>query len=280
MAWHPRSSTTDVGGVRAHYVRAGDPRRDKLVLLHGLLVSSWAWRFNLDALAGDWDVIAPCQRGFGWSGRPRGVVSVGLLGRFVLDLLDQLDVERFALVGNSLGGAVALWIARHAPQRVTRVVLVNPLAIAGSMPPVPRLVSSVALAPLYRVAVQPRVARFGLQLLAYHHLEVGADYMAGFRAPFEQRRSVRSAMATIRCLGDAGREIEAALPHIDQPTLVVWGLRDRILRRRAGPRIIAAMPDARLVTFDDAGHCTHEEHPERFNRLVRAFLSQHPKGDG
>ncbi|MGM0577247.1 MAG: alpha/beta fold hydrolase [Myxococcota bacterium] len=272
--WHPRSRWTAVDGALAHYVRTGPPGDDApaLVLVHGFLVSSFSWRFNLEPLSRDFDVIAPCQKGFGWSERPHGGYDLESLGRFVLGVLDRLEVERAHLCGNSLGGAIALWIARNAPERVHRLVLVNSLAVASSLPRVPTLLKAPWMAPFYRPFVRPTLARLGLQTLAYRRLRVDSRYMEGFRPPFESRHAVPTALAVARKLEAMVEEVEGFLPEIPHHTLVAWGTKDLLLSARAAPEIVRRMPDARLVTFPHAGHCPHEEEPERFNRMVRAFL--------
>lgn len=272
--WHPASRFADVDGVEAHYVRLGPPESaaGTVVLLHGFLVSSFAWRRNLEPLARRYDVIAPCQKGFGWSGNPPGDYGLASLGRFVLGLLDRLEVEKAHLVGNSYGGAVSLWLAAHAPERFDRLVLVNPYALPGSLASHPRAALLDAFAPLYRFAVTPTVARLGLQLLAYRGLLVDGDYLAGFGAPFERERAVHTALAVARGFDDAARELEALLPEIAHPTLVVWGTADLLLKPWAGPRLAKALPNARLVTLPGLGHCAHEEDPERFHDLAFGFL--------
>ncbi len=273
MSWHPASHLVDVGGVQAHYVRPSSREgAPPLLLLHGFLVSSWAWRYNIDHLARHWDVIAPCQKGFGWSSAGRGDHSLRGLGRFMLTLLDRIGLERFDVIGNSYGGSVALWLAHEVPERVGRMVLVNPFAVAGSIPRIPTWATSAALAPFWRVLVRPTVARAGLQSLAYRGLRVDSDYLSGFRPPFSRRRAVRTALEVARGFDEAGRTLERWLPTIDHEALVIWGRRDLLLKPYAAGRIAGAMPRARLVTLPAVGHCAHEEVPRRFHDLVEGFL--------
>ena len=282
VGWHPDSRVVDIGGTATHVVRArertvaGDDA-PTVVLIHGFLVSSWSWRFNIDALARRFEVVAPCQPGFGWSARPRKAdLSIPGLARHLLAVLDRLDVERAHLVGNSLGGAVALWIAQHAPERVDRLVLVNALALAKSLPPVPERLVGPALAPFMRVFVSPTVARLGLQALAYRRFLVDSRYIAGFREPFRQRRSMRLQLRVARGLFPGARLVERGLPRVRQPTLVVWGTGDRLLGGRTGFSLHRRIAGSRLVTFPGCGHCPQEEVPVRFNDVVDRFL----RGDG
>ena len=274
--WHRRSHSSRVAGIHTHYVRAGPRDRadaPALVLLHGFLVSSWAWRFNIGPLSRRFSVVAPCQPGFGWSERPRGPVTLESLGAHLIELLDALGIDRAHLCGNSLGGAVALWMALNAPERVDRLVLVNALALPRSLPQIDRLAHAPGLAPIVRFFVSPTVARVGLQALAYRGLAVDSAYLAGFRAPWRTRHSARAAVRVARALRPAAESIERGLHRVTQPTLVCWGTADRLLGGHTGRALAGRIAGARLVTFPGIGHCPHEETPLRFNTVVERFLT-------
>ena len=272
-SWHPQGRWVDIDGVRTHLVRSGSKSKPSVLLLHGFLMSSWAWRHNIDVLSRDFDVIAPCLRGFGWSERDEGSHDIHSLGGFVLKLLDHLEVTRTSVIGNSLGGALAIWVARHAPERITRVVLVNALAISDLAPKVPAILTMSFMAPLYRIAVSPSVARVGLQILAYKGIRVGAEYLAGFSEQVRPRRSVRTMLEVASHLSANVAWVDAQLEQISQPVLITWGERDRILGARPGRILKKRIPDGRLITFPDCGHCPHEEAPEAFNHAVSTFFT-------
>lgn len=246
-----------------------------LVLIHGIGVSSWAWRFNIDVLAKDFRVVAICQKGHGWSGRGGKGYALGDLARFVWATLDRLGVRDGAtFIGNSLGGAVSLYTAIHAPARVARLVLVN-TAAHGEQRPWSLLKTQVAaLAPLYRALVGPTIFRIPLTALAYRGLPIDRDYMAGFWAPFEAAGSMRALLAVARGLPQSLADLEARLHEVKQPALIVWGEADQVLPIGGAHALMRRLPHARLVVFPGVGHCPQEEAPERFNALVRAFLTE------
>lgn len=284
-AWHPASRFFTIDGVRAHAVvleprepplstsSDGSSEPPTLILLHGIAVSSWAWRKNLEALAERHRVIALCHKGHGWSGRVAKGLDIPALSAFVLGAMDRLGIERASLVGNSLGGGVSLWTSLHAPERVDRLVLVNPASHLTQLP-WPLLKSQVAaLAPVYRALVGPTLLRIPLATIAYRNLPVDRDYMAGFWAPFTERGSMRSLVATARALPEAITALDQRLTEVTHPTLVLWGERDGLLPAATAHRLVRKIPRSRLVLIPDAGHCPHEETPERFNRLVLDFVS-------
>jgi len=270
--WHPASRFTTIDGVRCHYVDVGPRDAPPLVLVHGIAVSSWAWRFNLPRLTRHHRVIAPCQKGFGWSGRDRGDYSVFGLSRFVTGLLDRLDVGRADFCGNSLGGAVSLWIAQHEPHRVRRLVLENAAALEDQRPWHLLHTQIPALGPLYRSLLGPTIFRAGLMALAYKNLAVDSDYMAGFWTPLAAPRSIATLLAVARRLPGSLAEVDRLLPTVAQPTLVAWGEKDGVLPVRGAFALHRRIPGSRLVLYPECGHCPHEEDPARFDAMLLRFL--------
>lgn len=273
LGWHPESRFFDVlvdgRHVRCHLVDAGPRDGRVVVLLHGIAVSSWAWRRNIDVLArGGLRVLAICQKGHGWSGRGPGDYDLPALSRFVLAALDRLQVPSATWVGNSLGGAVSLWTALHHPARVERLVLINPASHVEQLPWQALRSQVAALAPVYRALVGPTLLRIPLAAIAYRNLPIDRDYMAGFWAPFEARGSMRALTATARALPHEIEALDRRLGEVQQPTLIIWGERDALLPVSGAYRLARKIPHARLVLSPEAGHCPQEEEPERVNRLI------------
>ncbi len=259
------------GGIDTHYLEAGTGQ--PVVLLHGSGpgVSAHAnWRLTIPALAARTRVLAPDLVGFGDTERPPGTsYDLGTWTDHVLAFLDALGLERVSLVGNSFGGAIALSLAAHHPDRVDRLVLMGsvgvPFAITEGLDavwgyePSPEAMRRIMdyfafarelltdeLAELrYRASVQP-----GYQ----------ESYAAMFPAP---RQRWVDAMVT-------PAELVAALPH---RTLVVHGREDRVIPLQNAYRLLELVPDAQLHVFGRCGHWTQIEQAPAFNRLVLDFLT-------
>lgn len=247
---------------------AGHP----VVLLHGILVSSWAWRFNLGPLSRDFRVMALCQKGHGWSGKGRDPYTFASLADFVLRFLDTLGIERADLVGNSLGGGVSLRLALDHPDRVRRLVLVNPAAVPFPVGDRFLRLQSARLAPLYQAIGQRAVFQLLLRTLFYSNLAIDDAYMDGFMAPLRREDAMAAAVTTASNLQRGLRDLAPSLGRVRQPALIVWGRRDRLVGRRAISDLHSALPNAQLDVFDHCAHCPMEEDPERFNRRVSDFL--------
>jgi pimeloyl-ACP methyl ester carboxylesterase len=278
----PPSNFIDVKGQIVH-LRDEGPREDALpiVLLHGTSASLHTWQGWVRELKTQRRVITLDLPGFGLTGPFTGTYAA--LGertryhgdhyaRFVLDVLDTLHVRRVVLGGNSLGGEIAWRTAHLAPQRVASLVLVAP---AGTDTP-PQLV------PLgFRIARTPVVNRVAEWLLpraavAQSLAEVYGDPARVSPELVERyfeltlREGNRRALAMRLTHAVPGEHAER-IAGLTQPTLLLWGGRDRLIPPAAAKRF-GQMAASQLVLFDDLGHVPQEEDPARTVVPVKAFL--------
>jgi pimeloyl-ACP methyl ester carboxylesterase len=216
-------------------------------------------------------VIAPDLAGFGRSeALPR--YGRGPWTAQVLELLDVLGVERFAAVGNSAGGAIALSLACSRPRAVTRLVAVGTLGHAMPLPD--------GLDALWAYEPSREAARELLALLFHDPAAVtGAAVDARWRATLEPgpRAAYRTMFPPprerwVRDLALSGEELAG----IAAPVLLVHGAQDRVVPLRDGALpLLDALPDVRLHVFGAAGHATPVERRAEFNRIVTTFLEDH-----
>lgn len=280
-SWHPRGrfvQVPDAGGrsIGVHAVTVGSGPH--VILLHGFVQASWAWRHNLDALAAHFTVHALCVPGFGWSEKPASAdYRLVEQARRVLLWMDCMGLVDAALVGNSLGGALALQIAALAPDRARRLVLLNP-AGAGSYPMAwLAALQRRAWAPLLSLPGVPAGLKLGLRHAAYARLPVDDTYMAHFLAPLTTPGAPEAALAVAQTYNDDLTALSRRLRGILQPTLVIRGGADRVMPASVVWRVANGLHDARVVDFPASGHCPMEEEAERFNTVVIDFLRVTPR---
>lgn len=229
----------DVDGIATNYHRAGSGPVVLLVHGSGPGVSAWAnWRLTIPALAEHFTVIAPDIVGFGFTDRPEGFdYSLDTWRAHLLGFADAIGLDRFSIVGNSFGGALALSMAAHQPARVDRLVL---MGAAG----VPFPITDELARLRYEASVRP-----GFQ----------ESFAAMFPAP---RQRWVDALAT-------PDDVIAALPH---RTLVVHGRDDQVIPLANAHRLLELIDDSQLHVFGRCGHWTQIEHADEFNALVARFL--------
>ena len=269
-----------VDGARMRYLRAGSG--PPLVLVHGLLGYSFSWRFAIPALARHATVYAIDLLGTGFSDRPPGLdYSFKAGAERLLRFMDAIDLPACDLLGTSHGGAVSMRAAAMAPDRIRRLILVdpvNPWSAHGKRLTV--FLSNALIAPLF-VALAPRLPMLHEY---YHHRMFGnrrripADSLEGYLKPMRIPGSYDYAIGVASSWNRDLKELESALPRIKSiPTLLIWGTSDTAVDPASAARLKQVFSDCQLVTFDGVGHLPYEEVPEDFNRVVSKFLSEGPR---
>ena len=254
------------GGPRLHYVEGGDPHGAPILLLHGWPDSWYSYSRVLDELPRRYRAIVPDQRGFGDSERPASGYGTDDLARDAAGLLDALGVARATVVGHSLGSFVARRVAEVHPDRVSRLVLIG----SGFSPVNP--VTREILASLDGLD-EPVTVEFARQFQASTvYAPVPPDFFEGLVAASVKlpARLWRALFEGLLAFDDADQ-----LGRIAAPTLLLWGEHDAIFPREDQPRLVAAIPDARLTTYPDAGHSPNWEIPARVAADVDGFV---PRG--
>lgn len=261
-----------VDGALVHYLAAGDG--EPVILIHGFGASSFSWRHNLAALARHRRVYALDLPGFGYSSRSSDrQYSLRQMAHTLRRFLGHLGVARASLVGNSIGGAVALQLAHDFPESVDKLVLVG--AFTARLGPLPfvnlPLGRSLALLLLhYAAGSEHRLATL-IRGLYGDPDQVTPETVAGYFRPFCVKGSAAAIWAMLASPWDGDLPEQSGA--IAVPTLLVWGDRDPIAPLAEGRRLERALPRARLVVFPGAGHAPAEEQPAEFNHLVNDFLS-------
>jgi pimeloyl-ACP methyl ester carboxylesterase len=245
--------------------------------LHGTSASLHTWEGWAQALRTKRRVIRFDLPGFGLTGsNAENDYSTDAYVTFLRAVMDSLDVQRFVLAGNSLGGQIAWAAAAAMPHRVERLILVD----AGGYPP-ESLTTPPSLPLGFRIARTP-----GLRLLMQYTLPRGIVesslrkvYGDGSKVTpelvdlyFDMALRAGNRQALARRIEQGYTGNVALLKDIKIPTLVLWGGKDRLLPLEAAQRFERDIPGAKLVVFDDLGHVPQEEDPVRTVAEVRRFL--------
>jgi pimeloyl-ACP methyl ester carboxylesterase len=255
-------------------VEAGEGRGPALILIHGFLATHLEFDDVIDQLAQSFHVIVPDLPGFGDSEKPspaRYRYGVDAFADAVADLIAAYGIGRACVLGHALGGAVAITVAAHHAELVSRLILVDPLvypvplgaSLRWSLLPI---VGAVLFKQLYG---RRRFRRFFKQEIFSGYSDVPFDRIDRFYDAFNSPSGRESAYAVLCAMLDT-RPVVARVTRIRQPTLVTWGRGDRIYPARQALRLVREIPDARLELFD-AGHCPHAERPVQVAQVVREF---------
>jgi pimeloyl-ACP methyl ester carboxylesterase len=273
----PPSDFIDVEGQLVHLRDVG-PRDDPepLVLIHGTSASLHTWEGWVKALSARHRVISFDLPGFGLTGpNASGDYRGDSYARFVLDLMDQLKVQRMAVAGNSLGGEVAWRTALMAPQRVTKLILVDAAGPDFSSDSVPIGFLAARVPVLNRIFdwVLPRPMVVASVRNVYGDPSRVNDALVDRYYELALREGNRRALVQRLQQNQRGQDAER-IRELTLPTLILWGGRDRLVPLSVGRQFKQDIAGSELVVFDELGHVPHEEDPARTVVPVQAFLDR------
>jgi pimeloyl-ACP methyl ester carboxylesterase len=284
-------------GVTLNVQTGGPAGAPPIVLLHGFPESHRTWRDVAPALARDFLVVAPDQRGFAGSDKPEGVEAyrADAILADLIALVDELGLDRFTLVGHDWGGAVAWLAALRHPDRLARLVIVNaphPLIFQRSLidDPAQRAASQYMRA-FRDPGMERAIAAMGLE--TFYRKSFGGHVDLA-RIPAGEKRAYldqwgapgalsamlnwyRASGIVVPAIGeDAAMPAWAAgpFPVIDLPTLVIWGLRDRALLRCQIVPLREVVDDPKLAVTPHAGHFVPWEQPAFVHAAIRDFIAE------
>jgi pimeloyl-ACP methyl ester carboxylesterase len=278
----PRARRVAVMGVPTAYLEAGPADAPPVLLLHGLGATNASLLPCLADLARDHRVIAPDLPGFGNSGAPRVSYSAAWYGAWLEAFQRAVDARPALLLGNSMGGRIALEAGLSHPRSVRALVLLTPS---------PAFRKLRQLVPVMRL-VRPELGRLPMPV---RHGAVVQVVRAMFSQPDRLPRPWYDAAAdeAVRVLRSPSHRqallacarqivVEEAhgrhgfwdrLPGLEPPALFVWGARDRLVPAAFARHVVDALPETTSVVLDDCGHVPQFELPEQTMALVRDFLA-------
>ncbi len=269
------------GDFRTFYNSSGEDRDETVLFLHGSGpgVTAWSnWQFALPALAGQFRCLAPDLVGFGATEHPKNPPTgmrnwMRLWIDQCLAFMDALKLDKVNLVGNSMGGAIALHLLMEAPQRFNRVVLMGSIGAPHTITPeIDRLWGFYEdpSVQMYRNVIHWFVyddafiadrleAITQARYKAASEPDVRRSFMAMFPAP---RQKVLDDLVVP----------DLALRRMTQPILLVHGRDDRIVPLETSLHLLQRLPNVQLHVYGQCSHWTQIEFAKSFNQLIAQFF--------
>ncbi len=286
--------TVEVNGVDLRVRISGPADGVPVLLIHGIARSLEDWTEVHDLLAEQYRVISTDLPGFGYSRKGRERPGLASFGRAMAALLDAADVRKPAhVMGNSLGGAVAMTLAVDHPGKVASLTLVNSVGFGSevNISPLPILYGTLAALPGLRGTFAPLARKAGaeaLRALFFDRSLATPEHIKHANALARETDFRGSFLGTALTLGApvlgvrAGwrRALLAKLAVAELPVLVVWGDTDNLLPVKHLDAAKAALPDAVTHLFAETGHMPQFERPAEFAEVARAFVDQVTRQDG
>ena len=275
----PSQFITLPSGARVHYRDQGQRGGPALVLLHGTAASLHTWEPWVAQIGGAFHVISVDLPAHGLTGAtPGDDYSQDGMVKFVDEFTTAIGVQRFALAGHSMGGAVAARFALVHPERLTHLILIDAGGIASKSPVDRGLALTLARIPLIRnlmLYVTPRhLHDEGLRVAIYDDALV-TPAMVDRYWKLTRREGNRAALLKF-FQAPSDTYVQDNVAKIATPTLILWGTNDTLTPRDVGAAYNAAIKGSKLVVYNNVGHLPMEEVPEPSARAVRDFLLPQP----
>ena len=256
-----------IAGCKTQFLRGG--KGPTVLFLHGG-GGAGVWLPFFKSLSENYDVIVPEHPGFGRSDTPPWLDNVGDEANFYFDFIKKLGLKDIHLIGNSLGGRIALQMATDQPDRITRMVLMGTPGVG--MTPTEGLAALRAYEPSHDAmrallrnyfAVDPAMITDDLVKIRYEASIDDGAYEA-YRAMFFDPRHTGSD------LGITENEVRA----ITTPTLLIHGREDKVVALQVSVTMLGLLPNADLHVFSACGHWTQVERADEFSAVVTDYLGR------
>ena len=241
-----------------------------VVLIHGLGASVYIWRFVIGILARKYRVTALDLPGFGRSSKNKVKYDLDAQTKRLLEFLDILKIKNAHLVGSSMGGALALWLGRAAPERVKKIVAMAPATD-----------SSLVKLPISLLHSQRKAgARFFetdfvknkiLSRVLYNKNLFTDENKKFYFEPYSGNpNAIYSFIEALRLIKD--KRLPGSLRNLDKDVLLYYGKFDNMVPLKNMESLDKLLPSSQLFIDDRAGHHPMEDSPETVSKEVLAFL--------
>lgn len=279
-------------GHNVYYVQAGEkkPQSPSLLLVHGFGASTDHWRKNITELCKDFQVFAIDLLGFGRSAKPNLQYSGDLwrdqLGDFIRDVIDQKTI----VVGNSLGGYACLCVGAQFSDIVAGVVLLNSAGpfsqsetnntqIQPTKNPLQQLVGKTVQwtlkqrlfqALLFQYVRQRWVIRRTLEKVYLDKTAITNQLVAEIQRPAFDKGALDVFVSVFST--PQGEKVDVLLQQLTSPLLLLWGEADPWMKARERSQKFQQYYPQLTEYFINAGHCPHDEAPDKVNHLLRDWV--------
>jgi pimeloyl-ACP methyl ester carboxylesterase len=273
----PLDRYLQVNGVNTRYWQMGECG-STVILLHGGNGSIEFWLYNIVTLAQYHQVYAFDMMGAGKSECPDADYSLADQAEFLRGFIAELGIKSATLIGNSMGGGVALEFTRLYSDRVDRLVLVDSMGFGAEISLGIRLITLPAIVNLLRpgrwmIPAMLRSNFYDSDSLPPEWIEFRYPI---FAIPGRNRVILKLGQSNFNLAGvlsEVYQPILASLPHISQKTLIIWGDCDRIIPVKHAYIAAERLQNSQLAIFPNCGHHPYLEYPAKFDRLVLEFLA-------
>lgn len=264
----------DIGdGVTIHYKEYG--QGEPLLLIHGYTSNSYTWNDVAPELAKHYRVITPDVVGFGLSSKPEdGNYNYEGFANYLAEFLDKIGVGKVNIGGNSMGGGISIRFALDHPERVKKMILIDSAGIAHDRKSIIfTMLSTPGINSFFGSLNSPFFTAFSLREMAFYDDSlVTPEKAQAYFVPFTTKGTLNAAARTMKENDWGG--LEARLPEITTPTLIIWGDKDALIAPPLAYVFNKQIPGSELLMLEKCGHMPQEEMPAKTAAAMISFLGK------
>lgn len=260
------------GEFAMHYVEKGEGS-NHIVLLHGFRSHTFTWRFLIDPLAkAGYHVWAVDLIGYGLSDKPEHVTyDIAFFEDQVTAFMKEKGISKAHLVGNSMGGGLALNIALSHPQQVSSLSLLNALGYPHELPfyiSICRYISQI-----WTPFLGPRMVRHTMNYIVYNREEISDEQVEAYSLPYRFPGGITATLLTLQQFDNKHLlNMEQHYPSLQHPMLVIWGEHDSQIPVSHFDKFAHDFPHAQKLLIPKCGHIPQEETPQEVLTSLLDFL--------
>ena len=236
------------------------------VFVHGYLGSSKMWNFQKEFFSKHYRVIIPALPGFGESHNVKSLDSINKMARQIIDLLDQKNIDKFNLIGHSMGGMIVQEITKLIGDRVNKLICFA----TGSIGEIPGRFETID-------ETREKLKKDGIEV-SFSRVPkkwfVKGDKDKNYYLCKNAVKDVSLETADNALLAMKNWRGKEDLKNIKNETLIIWGDKDTSYNFDQVDTLKKNIKNSRLEIFKDCAHNVHLEQPDQFNNLVQKFISE------
>lgn len=252
---------------------------DPILCLHGMGGSTFSWRHFIAPFSRNNKLILVDFKGCGKSPKPRDTrYSIHDHANSIYQIIIEEDLTNLTLVGNSLGGAVALILAirlaKETPGRLAKLILIASGGDKKFLPSHLKLIRGFFGTPIMHLSPSKFAARMVLRYCYHDKTKTTREQVEAYSEALAHAGGRHALLQTARqCIPEDVDEIAAEVNKITVPTLLLWGRQDAVMPLAVGELLHAAIPNSTLEVIEECGHIPQEEKPEETIALISKFLA-------
>lgn len=272
----PGGQAIYIQGRYTYFYAIGPKDGFPIILLHGFLSSSYAWRGVWSALAKEHRVYLIDLPGYGKSQSSQSSYSVDSYSEFIKEFFQNIGIDKAIVVGTQMGGSIAAWFAAKYPDCVKSLVIMA----AGAMG------EKQTNMWLYRLVASKIIGRIAVRFFPFKLFAqrwraacvnkeiITDDIILTYFRDFQKNghTQTRIGLQVRASYGSKFEKFEAAMKRIEAPTLLIWGENDPLVPLSTGNRFKQSIRESQLVVIPNCGDFPHEEYPDVVSYSILNFI--------